>query len=99
MREQYHAVADDRVCRSKQRRVVENKERDRTERAENHGRNRETHKIASAVCLKERPEPKSCASIPLTAPLLMQVRKISSGNFIAVKTDCSGARQSPMVAP
>src|SRR5438477_13080922 len=43
MREQYHAVSDDRVCRSKRRRIVENKERDRTERAENQGRDRETH--------------------------------------------------------
>ena len=43
MREQHHTVADDRVCRSKRRRIVENKERDWTKRAENHGRDRETH--------------------------------------------------------
>ena len=43
MRQQHHTVAEDRVCRSKRRRIVENEERDWAERAENHGCNRETH--------------------------------------------------------
>jgi len=33
MRQQHHTVAEDRVCRSKRRRIVENEERDRAERA------------------------------------------------------------------
>jgi len=43
MRQQHHTVAEDRACRSKRRRIVENEERDRAERAENHRCNRETH--------------------------------------------------------
>ena len=41
-------------------------------------------RMASDVCLNERPEPRICASIPLTTALPAQVRKISSGNLIAV---------------
>jgi hypothetical protein len=41
-------------------------------------------RTATAVCLNDNPDPRICANIPLIAPLPRHVRKITSGNFIAV---------------
>src|SRR5262249_372519 len=56
-------------------------------------------RIASDVCLKDNPEPSSCANIPLMTPLPAEASKLSNGTLMGGQRDWSGPRQIPTVKP
>ena len=59
MGEKHHAVADDRVCRFKRRRMVEDEKRDRAESSENHGGNSETHQYCERGLFERKARPEN----------------------------------------
>ncbi len=56
-------------------------------------------RIATQTCLKDKPDPISCASIVLINALESKAEKNRIGIFIAEYIPCKGARQIPKTKP